>query len=98
MTLCCRIPVSGSACSEGWAGEESVLYNGVCVSGAKTVSKPHDKQHLSKRTVGQLHLTLWFIHIWQCSVHNAVKRDATSGVKLCSWRLGSRHGIIAAGL
>ena len=99
MTLHCRIPSLGSACSEGWVDSEEGMYCTMgFVPGAETVSKPHDKQHLSKRTDGQLPLSLWFIHIWQCSVQGGVKRDATGGVKLCSWHLGNRRGIIAAGL
>lgn len=54
-----------------------MLFNGTCISGAETVSKAQDKQHLSKRTDGHRPLSLWFVHIWQWSVEDGVKRDAT---------------------
>lgn len=33
------------------------MFNVTCISGVETVSKPQDKQHLSKRTDGHLLLS-----------------------------------------
>lgn len=53
-----------------------MLLNGTCISGAETVSKPQDKQHLLERDDGHIPLSLWFVHFWQWSVQDGVKRDA----------------------